>query len=276
MSVACLPWYELPETEAAHDALWSVLARRLRKCGVPNVPERLTRGAPVVSMLINPRLLMGQCCGYDLIYGFASCVQLVATPRYHATGCDGATYRSLVLVRDDCEARSLEGLRGSVCAVNGFNSHSGANALRALVAPLSRKGRFFSRVRISGAHINSLAFLRAREADVMAMDCVLHALLARHRPQGLKGTRVLCLSEPAPAPPIITRASADRKLIDKLRDALGEALSDDSSRDAREAMLLDGVTLLPLQDYAKIIETESVSLRFGYREMHARSPALAR
>jgi ABC-type phosphate/phosphonate transport system substrate-binding protein len=276
MSVACLPWYELPETQAAQDALWSVLAQLLRKCGVPSVPDRLTRGLPVLSMLINPQLLISQCCGYDLIYGFASCVQLIATPCYRAPGCDGAAYRSLVLVRDDCEAQSLERLRGGTCVVNGFNSHSGTNAMRALVAPLSRNGRFFSNVKVSGAHINSLACLVAGKADVMAMDCVLHALLDRHRPNALNGTRVLCWSEPVPAPPIVTSASADRELIDRLRDALSEALSDESSRDAREAMLLDGVALLPLQDYAKIIDTEGVALRYGYKEMHATTPALAR
>jgi ABC-type phosphate/phosphonate transport system substrate-binding protein len=186
----------------------------LRKCGVPCLPGRLTRGLPGLSTLINPQLVMGQCCGYDLIYGFAGRVQLVATPRYHATGCDVAAYRSLVLVRDDCEALGLEGLRGGVCAVNGFNSHLGANALSALVAPLSRNGRPFFKVRVSGAHINSLAYLRAREADVVAMDCVLHALLIRHRPNALSGTRVLCLSESVPSPPITTGASANRELIE--------------------------------------------------------------
>lgn len=113
--------------------------------------------------------------------------------------------------------------------MNGFNSHSGANALRALVAPLSRNGRFFSKVRVSGAHISSLAYLRAGEADVVAMDCVLHALLLRHRPHAMSGTRVLCLSESVPSPPIITGASANRELIKRLRYALSETLSDESS-----------------------------------------------
>ena len=276
MRIACLPWYDLPETRAAQDSLWLVLARHLRAKGLRDVPARLTREAPVPSLLTDPRLLVGQCCGYDLVYGFAGSVELVATPRYSAPGCQGADYRSFVLVRDDCQAGGLDELLGCVCAINGFNSHSGTNALRALVAPLSQGGRFFSEVKVSGAHMNSLALLRAGEADIMAMDCVLHALLARHRPQALTGTRVLCRSGPAPAPPIVTSATADGALTVPLREALAAALSDEATQEAREAMLLDGVALLPLQDYARIVEIEAAALRHGYMELHATTPAIKR
>jgi ABC-type phosphate/phosphonate transport system substrate-binding protein len=227
-------------------------------------------------MLTDPRLLIGQCCGYDLIYGFASSVELVATPRYAAPGCDGANYRSFVLVRHDCKADSLEGLRGSVCAINGFNSHSGTNALRALVAPLSQGGRFFSEVKVSGAHVNSLALLHAGEADVMAMDCVLYALLNRHRPRALDGTRVICWSEPVPAPPFITSAATERELSAKLPEMLAAALSDKASQAATASMLLDGVEFLPLEAYSRIVDVEGSALRHGYKELHATTPAKLR
>jgi ABC-type phosphate/phosphonate transport system substrate-binding protein len=273
MRIACLPWYELPETQGAQDSLWSVLARHFRRQGVDDVPERLTRGLPVPGVLTDPRLLIGQCCGYDVIYGFAGSVELVATPRYGAPGCDGANYRSFVLVRHDCKADGLDGLRGSVCAINSFNSHSGTNALRALVAPLSQDGRFFSEVKVSGAHVKSLALLHAGEADVMAMDCVLYALLSRYRPSALDGTRVICWSEPVPAPPIITSANTDRQLIAKLPEVLAAALSDKASQAATTAMLLDGVEFLPLEAYSRIIDVEGAALRHGYKELHATTPA---
>ena len=274
--IACLPWYELPETRHAQASFWSTLARCLRSAGVSGVPRRLTLGPPVPGFLTDSRLLFGQCCGYDLIYGFAGSVQLVATPCYDAPGCDGPDYRSFVLVRGDDPSQCLDDLRGRVCVVNAFNSHSGTNALRALVAPLSRNGRFFSTVKVSGAHMNSLALLRAGEADVMAMDCILHALLRRHRPAALNGLRVLIASEPAPAPPFITAAAADRSEIDRLRAALRAALSDDAGRGARSMMLLKGVRQLSLHDYGRIVEIEGMALRHGYTELHATSPAVAR
>lgn len=276
MRIACLPWYELPETQAAQDSLWSVLAQHLRRLGVDDVPESLTRGLPVPGVLADPRLLIGQCCGYDLIYGFASSVELVATPRYGAPGCDGANYRSFVLVRHDFKADGLDGLRGSVCVVNSFNSHSGTNALRALVAPLSQDGRFFSEVKVSGAHVNSLALLCAGEADVMAMDCVLYALLSRYRPSALNGTRVICSSEPVPAPPIITSAKTERYLIAKLPEVLTAALADRTSQAATAAMLLDGFEFLPLKAYSRIIDIEGAALRHGYKELHATTAAMMR
>lgn len=276
MSIACLPWYELPETEAAQDLLWSVLARHLLEQGFHDVPEKLTRGLSAPGLLTHPQLLFGQCCGYDLVYGFAGSVQLVGTPRYSAPGCEGANYRSFVLVRDDCEAGGLDGLRRSICVVNSFNSHSGTNSLRALVAPLARNGRFFSEVKVSGAHVNSLALLRAGEADVMAMDCVLHALLGRHRPKALTSTRVLCWSDLAPAPPFVTSATADRDVVGRLREALVGALSDEDSTNARAALLLDGVEFPSLQDYARIVDVEGLALGHGYKELHATSPAVTR
>jgi ABC-type phosphate/phosphonate transport system substrate-binding protein len=268
-STACLPWYALPETEASHRVFWTAIARHLRQSGARNVPRRLTRGTPLVQRLVDPRLLFCQCCGYDLIYGFAGCVQLVATPVYTARGCDAACYRSLVLVRDDCRADCLDGLRDKVCVVNGFNSHSGTNALRALVAPLSCGGRFFSRVLVSGAHVESLAMLRSGVADVMAMDCVLHALLRRHRPHSLDGTRVLCRTDAVPAPPFVTAADAGSDLVFAIRSALQQAVCDDATRTARADMLLEGVEVMPLSAYARIIELEGVAAQHGYMEMHA-------
>jgi ABC-type phosphate/phosphonate transport system substrate-binding protein len=273
MTIACLPWYALPETEAAEDALWSVLARQMREQGIPEVPGRLSRGVPIPGVFCDPRLLLGQCCGYDLVYGFSGVVQPVATPRYLAEGCEDAEYRSFVLVREDSTVSALEDLRGGVCAVNGFNSQSGTNALRGLVAPLSRDGRFFGAVKVSGAHVKSLAMLLAGEADMMAMDCVLHGLLKLHRPRALAGTRILCRSDPAPAPPLITSATADGDLVARLRAALAGAMADPDAAGPRATLLIGGVAVLPLQSYAPIVEMEAAALGRGYLELHATTPA---
>ena len=82
-------------------------------------------------------------------------------------------------------------MRGAVCAVNGLDSHSGTNALRGLVAPASREGRFFSEIKVTGTHAASIALVQNGEADVAAIDCVTHALIGRYRGEALKGTRVL-------------------------------------------------------------------------------------
>lgn len=274
MSLACLPWYYLPETEEAQDVLWSVVARHMRRRGIRNVPRRLRRGLSVQALFANPTLLLGQCCGYDLLYGFSGSLELIATPCYSALGCTGADYRSFVLVRDDCQEGSLPYLRGSIGIINGFNSHSGANALRALAAPLSQNGRFFREVKLSGGHLTSLEMLQSGQGDVMAMDCVLHALLARYRPQALDGTRVLCWSAPAPAPPMIASAAMHRDVRESIRDSLFAALDDPATEEARHALLLEGAEWVPLQSYSRILDLEASALRQGYFELHATSPAI--
>jgi ABC-type phosphate/phosphonate transport system substrate-binding protein len=276
MRIACFPWYDLPETRAAQAELWSSLARALRRAGIDDVPDRLTRQVAIPSVLSDPRLLIGQCCGYDLLYGFAGSTAVIATPRYAAAGCEGSRYRSFVLVRHESGIEALAELRGGVCAINSFNSHSGANALRPLVAPLARDGRFFARVVVTGAHVNSLALVCSGEADVMAIDCVLHALLARHRPESLLGTRILCATELAPAPPFITSAATPPGLARALSAALAETLADPATQAPRAEMLLDGVDPLPVAAYDRILDFEEAALRRGYRELHATSPALAR
>jgi ABC-type phosphate/phosphonate transport system substrate-binding protein len=274
MTIAGLPWYHLPETEEAQDMFWAGLARHLRRQGVRHLPGRLTRGVSVQALLADPRLVFGQCCGYDLVYGFSATLGYLATPRYSAPGCGIGTYSSLILVREDVGVDDISALRGRVAVINGFNSHSGTNALRSVVAPFSRKGRFFSQVKVSGGHVRSLDMLLDGQSDVMALDCVLHALLLRHRPGALVGTRILAQSAPVPAPPFVASAAMPDDTRKRIREGLLEALVDPALVDARSILLLDGAELLPAHEYLKIVELEAVALRRGYFELHATTPAM--
>jgi ABC-type phosphate/phosphonate transport system substrate-binding protein len=275
MPIASLPWYAMPETEPAQDALWAVIARHLRGAGIDS-PARLTRDVPVPGVFSDPDLLLAQCCGYDIVYGFAGSLTPLATPCYAAPGCEGSTYRSFALVRDDSRVADMAGLKGATVAVNSFNSHSGANALRALVAPLADGGRFFGAVRVTGAHRASLDLVLKGEADGMAMDCVLHGLLAMHRPAALEGTRILAVTEAAPAPPLVTSATADRDRVERIRAALLAALADPDSAEPRAALLIERLAVLPRAAYQRIVEIEAEALRYGYYELHATSPILGK
>jgi ABC-type phosphate/phosphonate transport system substrate-binding protein len=265
----------MPETEPAQDALWAVVARHLRRAGI-DPPVRLARDVPVPGVFCDPDLLFAQCCGYDLVYGFAASLTPLATPCYAAPGCEGPSYRSFVLVRKSSPAKELSDLRGATVAVNSFNSHSGSNALRALIAPLAVNGRFFGAVRVTGAHRASHGLLIAGEADAMAMDCVLHALLTTHRPAALAGTRILAMTESAPAPPLVTSATAGQERVARIREALFAAMADPDSGEACAALLIAGVAVLPPAAYQPIVEIEAGALRHGYLELHATSPIIAK
>jgi ABC-type phosphate/phosphonate transport system substrate-binding protein len=268
MSAASLPMYDLPEVRAAQNALWAGLARHLAHEGVADVPATLACEEPAALLWRRPDLLLSQCCGYDLVDGQAGALRPLATPCYDAPGCAGPRYRSLVVISASSPAGGLEDLRGGVCAINGWGSHSGMSALRAMVAPLAPSSRFFAEIRVSGAHSASLALVARGEADVAAIDCVVHALFARHRPAALSGTRPLAETASAPAPPFVTRARAGPDLVARLRAALTRTFADPELAAAREDLLLAGIEILPPAAYVRIKAFERYAARHGY-------PALA-
>ena len=264
---ASLPMYDLDEVRGAHDVLWNGVARRLRAAGIEGVPARLDRTRGVHELWTDPTLLLSQCCGADLVGRYAGELALVATPRYTAPGCEGCRYSSVVIVGADSRATGIADLRGAVCAINGYESHSGVNALRALVAPLNRGGRFFSRILVTGSHPASVAAVAGGEAEVASIDCVTHAILERHRPAALEGTRRLCNSERAPGIAFVTRFGSPPERIGQLQRALVDAFEEAEVRAAGAAVFIDGVEMLDASAYERIDEFERLAAERGYPEL---------
>ena len=266
-SSASFPMYDFEEVHGAHDVLWRSVARRLERAGVQGVPGTLARGPSVHALWEDPGLLLSQCCGADLVGRYAGKLTPLATPRYSAPGCEGCLYASAVLVAADSPATGLEDLRDAVCVINGYESHSGTNALRELLAPLARQGRFFSRVLTSGSHVASIAVLAGGGADVASIDCVTYALVERHRPSLLEGTRRLCYTAQAPGIPFVTRAGTSDERIRTLQRALLDAFEEPEVRAAGAAMFIEGVEILPLSAYDRIREFRRLAAARGYPEL---------
>ena len=55
--------------------------------------------------------------------------------------------------------------------------------------------------------------------------------------------------------------------------ALAAAFDDPAAADAKAVLMIDGVTALPMQAYARIVELEAAALGHGYLEMHATTAA---
>ena len=259
--------YDLPELRAATDALWTALAGALEARGFREVPPGLRRDGPLSSMWLDPDLLLSQTCGYPLVRALAGRVEMVATPRYRVPLCQGSWYRSHVVVRRDASATTLADLAGTVCAVNEPDSHSGMNALRALVAPLAGGKPFFRRVVWTGAHRSSLELVAGGDADVAAIDCVSLALLERALPERVAAVRAIGVTAPCPGLPIITRAGTSAAEIDAMRAALDEVAADPALAGARDALLLEGFEVLPLDVYRRVDELEAEAARLGYPEL---------
>lgn len=254
--LAGLPMYDLPEVRTATDDLWRGLARAFRLEGLEGVPAGLRRDLPAYDLFEHPDLLFTQTCGYPLTHRLAGRVRLIATPRYAARGCQGPHYTSLIVVRADEPAAVVGEFRGRTVAVNALDSHSGCHALRALVAPLARDGAFFGHTLVTGSHRASIDAVRRREADIAAIDCVIHGLLERHAPGGLDGTRVIGMTPAAPGLPFVcaNRTTCDDLL--RLRAGLARAMADPDLRATRESLLIIGAEVLPLEAYERIRQLE--------------------
>lgn len=270
MAVAELPMYDLPELRSATDAWWAGIARALRREGIEDVPDRLTREQSAEG---RPDLLLSQVCGSRLAGEGRERLTYVATPCYTAPGCNGPLYRSVIVVPATCRAQTLEDLRGSRCAINGYRSHSGCNALRASFAPLAQAGRFFSSVTVSGGHALSLALMASGQADVAAIDCITYALLLRCRPHLLEDTRIIAQTVAAPVGPYVTSGGVSGDRIARLRGGLGQAIHDPDLAAARAGLLLGGVEFLPVEDYTRIARIEVEAIRRGYRDFNPETAA---
>ena len=251
---ASLPMYDFPECVAATDEWWAGLARHFAAAGVADPPSRLTRPSEGADFWLRPDMLFSQTCGYPLITALAGRVTLLATPCNDSPGCEGPDYSSLIVVREDAGWIDFRDLRGAVCAVNAAESWSGHHALRLVIAREGGgEGAFCTALR-SGSHAASIAAVAEGHADFAAIDCVTHAMLARHRPGSVAGTRVLCRSPAMPGLPLIAGQAASARDVKAMREGLAAA---------REALGLVGLQVLPPAEYGRLSTSLEMVERAG-------------
>lgn len=264
MSVASFPMYNLPEVRSALDSLWKGMVRNLRREGIAEVPDELVHGRAVRKLWNDPTLFLSQCCGYDLVNRYADKLTPLAVPRYGVAECRGYLYASAIVVREDCPTDDVLKMRGAVCVINGPESHSGMSSLRALVAPFNSEGRFFSHVRVSGGHAESIEILKQGKADVAAIDCVTYALLERYRPAALAGLRKLGRTHRAPGIPYVTRASADTETKARMRTAIALTFADPKLANVRQALFLEGIETVRPPAYRRVTLFQKRAEHYGY------------
>lgn len=259
--------YDAPWVAQANDALWQGLAAYLRAHGVEDVPAELDRSRPNAEIWRDPTLLFAQTCGYPLMTFLAGTVVPIGAPVYDLPGCEGTRHVSMIIVAENAPWTELADFRGSRAAMNGRDSNTGMNLLRRAVADLAGGKPFFSAVVETGGHVNSLAAVRAGEADVAAVDAVSYGLAAIHRPELVEGVRILCESPPSPTLPFITRASAsdDERAI--LAEALAAVMADPALAPAREMLRLTAIAPVRTEDYAVLVRYEADAAALGYPEL---------
>ncbi len=252
--------YDWPEVRGETDRLWSLLREALADLGL-SAPLRLERTRELMDGWRDQSLLLGQTCGLPLVRHLLDSVCVLGSPDYGLPDCPPGHYCSVVVVREEDPAVSLDDLRGRRLAFNHPGSQSGEGALRYALAPLAEGKPFFSSVTETGSHRAALKAVAAGEADAATLDAMSYRLAQAHEPAASR-VRVLLSTPPTPGLPMIT-SKANRGSIPLLRQAVAAAIAA-APQDLRTALSLHGFSVFDADDYRVIAERDRNAAALGY------------
>ena len=129
-----------------------------------------------------------------------------------------------------------------------------------MVTPFTEETTFFSKVSVSGAHRQSLALIRQKQADLASIDGLIWSMLEIYAPEALEGCRVLTLSPPAPAPVFVTEKETSQAMIELFRNSLKNAFDDPEFNLVANNLFLENTQILPENAYDCITEMERISI----------------
>ena len=240
--IASLPMYDMPDTQAANDRLWTAI-----RAAYGRGPENLDRTTDPHDTWLSPDLVLSQTCGLPYRSGLHRHVRLVGTPDYGVDGCAPGYYRSCIVVRRDDPADDPRSCSGMRLGRNDIRSQSGWAAfvahMRSRVAGFAEPAAIVD----TGSQAASIRAVAERRADIAAIDAVTWALLSRHDPW-TRQLRVLCRTDPTPGLPLITAPTEDATA---LFDAIERAIAGLSQAD-RDCLHLRGIVALSHAAYMSV------------------------
>jgi ABC-type phosphate/phosphonate transport system substrate-binding protein len=260
MAEALLPMYALPEMAAANNAFYAALRQ-----AVPGLPDHLSPAPPHLPAAIAPEIVFSQMCGYPLKTLFAGQYTILGTPLYDFPGCaigpDGMpTHRSFIITASTAPFTTLADLREKIFAVNGYDSNSGMNLPRRMFADIAGGKALFSRVTVTGGHLNSMAAVAAGTADAAAIDCVTYGFCAKYRPDLTAQLRILAETPSSPAIPFISSPATPPETI----AALSQALQSRALTAALRGLQITAIAPPRPEAYDAVLTYETEAAALGY------------
>lgn len=244
-AVASLPMYDLVELRGAHDALWAAVVDAFG----PGLPAHLTHADDVHALWHAPQMAVSQSCGWPLVAELDGRVRTIGAFAYDVAGASPGEprYRSRLVMRAGHTERAEPAML--VAAVNSFESLSGWLSLVRAFPDLD--GTWPGDVVETGAHVASLATLRAGDADIAAIDGVTFALVTRWRPALLEGLVVVDDGPLIPCLPLVANASVDDDELHRLRAAFAVAV-DALDPQHRDVLRITGFHPLGASEYESV------------------------
>ncbi len=214
--------------------------------------------------LTNPSLWFGHTCGYPLMTRLRDTLTPINVPIFDVAGCDHTRYSSLLIVPENSTVNTLEECQGLCAVINASDSNSGMNVLRHAVATFNQQGKFFSEVKISGSHLQSVTEVANLRADIAAIDCVSYRFIEDTWPELTARVRSIGFTEKTCGLPfVMPKLSADINNFECITENLNLALSmlDDNRKNW---LHLKGFEIVDIGEYQGILDLEISAQEDGY------------
>jgi ABC-type phosphate/phosphonate transport system substrate-binding protein len=244
-----LPMYDWPELQSAWDVFWHHVMNRLRGSGI-NSPDRMQRNANFKDDWTDPRLLLGQACGWPFVSRLSNHVVPIARFDFGLPEAKPGHYHSVFIRqkgRSYPESNQIETLLAQNCvqiAINDEDSQSGFRAFGELLAQPITIPR--TCVLVTGSHRASIRAVALGEADIAAIDAVTWRFALAHEPLANQ-VEVIGRSRTVPGLPLITAQNFQPWRYSIAR-SLTRAVVDMPSRE-REMLDLHGIVPADASDY---------------------------
>jgi ABC-type phosphate/phosphonate transport system substrate-binding protein len=262
-----LPMYCLPEMEDANAAFLVELQRRLHAKGIEPAAIDLDGEHDTVTDDFASRVLFTQMCGYPLFKYYRDQYRVLATPHYAMPGCVGGSHRAFFMVRADDPAEQLEDLRGGRFGCNSLLSNSGMNLPRLSLARIAGGRPFFSSVVMTGAHIESLAYVDQGKIDICSIDNVTWGFFKKFRPTAAGRYRILAVTEASPSLPFVTSVRTTEADAVIVTETLYDIMKDPQTAHIREVLEFTGLSVPDVPAYEHLAEYEREAAELGYPEL---------
>lgn len=164
-------------------------------------------------------------CGYPYILSHdgkeTPPMELLAAPIMEADLYEEKPiYYSYIVVREDSEEKSFEGLKGKRFVYNDKASNSGYNMPRAKLVEIGETNGFFSEVLHSGSHEESIRWISEGRADASAVDSLVYDYALSVGADYMKNVKIIDKLGPAGIPPVVRSSNLSDEQADKVKNAL--------------------------------------------------------
>ncbi len=264
------PMYVFPHVRRAMRDFWKAVDGELEARGVVTFPVRARHSGLLCGWFIPKNLKLMQYCSYPYVTKLRKRGKLapIACFDYNIEGVEDAKHASLIVVRHDSPAQSLEDTRGLRVVINGTNSNTGMNLLRHAVAPLADGKRFFRKVKKSGAHAASMRQIIKNKADVAAVDPLSYAYFKDANPKLAAKLRIIGKTAFGPTLPLFVPIHTPQEVREHIIAAFAAVIADEKYTSlVHDTLHISGVKAISEADLDVILEYEAEATRLGYAKL---------